>query len=379
MARISKLAWLMSGALLVAACGGGDESPDTGAATTEADAPTDAGGQADDSVAVDEPVAPDSGSGDEATAGGDGAGGDGADAGTGLGPALEPTATFATPASAQPALDRIAVSPTGDRVAVMWVSADDFATNLTVFDAATGNELASIADDRLDGDLFWTSDDRLISAGNFGVLWAWDSATLEALSEEPLSNGEVECSGGNGIVFDPVAGALFMQSDTICRIDVTTGEAIRHESEARSGLLAVAIGGNEIYLRTTDADGGLVLRVLDATTLSVISEETPAGPNPVIAASGNGAIEQEPGGFGYLVQPSGRVVDFYTAGVTTSAGGGYYVSGFDGGTVVISSGDGSTIGTLDGADGAVLRTAWSADDTVLAARTEAAVSVYAIG
>ena len=52
------------------------------------------------------------------------------------------------------------------------------------------------------------------------------------------------------------------------------------------------------------------------------------------------------------------------------------MSGFDGGTVVVSARDGGTIGTIGDP---VLRTAWSADDTVLAARTEGDVSVYRIG
>lgn len=66
-----------------------------------------------------------------------------------------------------------------------------------------------------------------------------------------------------------------------------------------------------------------------------------------------------------------------TASITTSAGGGYYVSGFDGGKVVISSVDGSTIGTITG--GAVLQATWSADDRWLAARADDLVSVYRVG
>ncbi len=373
MARTSTLVWLVSGALVVAACGGGDDdtSPEL-----EADAGDVATSVETDNGLGDDSAAPDEGATTPETTGGDAAVEDGSGPAAALGPALEPVATFEAPLSASPAGDTIAVSPTGDRVAVMWIDESDLATKLAVYDAATGAELVSTVDDRLDGDLFWTSDDRIITAGNFGVLWAWDSVTLEALSDDSLSTGEVDCSGGNGIVFDPTAGALFLQSDTICRIDVTTGEAIRHESGNSSTLLAVAIGGNEIYLRTTDDSGGLVLRVLDATTLDVISDETPGGPNPVVAASGNGLIEQESGGFGYLVQPSGRVVDFYTSGITTSAGGGYYVSGFDGGAVVISSSDGNTIGTIETSDGSVPRTAWSADDNVLVALTADAISVY---
>lgn len=372
MARTLKTVWLVSGVLIVAACGGGDDdaSPDPGTVAPDAATSTEPDATDDGSVAVDEPSAPDSG-------GEDGATGDDDDAGTpvGFGPALEPSATFAFPASATPVGENIAVSPTGDRVAVMWIAEADFATNLAVYDAATGSELASIADDRLDGDLFWTSDDRLISVGNFGVVWAWDSATLASLSEDPLSEGEPGCAGGNGTRFDPVAGALFLKSDSLCRIDVTTGASIQYTNENPTTLLAVAIGGNEVYLRGTDTTGELVLRVLDATTLEVVSDEPSDGPNPVVAASVNGVIEQEPGGFGYVVQPSGRAVDFNTSGIETSAGGTYYVSGFDGGKVVISSADGSTIGTF----GEATKTAWSADDSVLAARTEAGVSVYGLG
>ena len=371
----------MSGALFVAACGGGDDvtSPDSGTGAPDTDTPIETDGSSDgsDAAPADEPAAP----GDPADSGDTDAGGDGSSAG--LGPALEPIATFTTPIPSSPTGrvgSGIAVSPTGDRVAAMWIDQSDFATNLAVYDVATGNELVAIVDDRLDGDLFWTGDDRIITEGSgFGTLWAWDSITLQPLSEEPLADGILGCDGSNGTVFDPVAGALFLKSDSMCRIDTTTGEAIQYESENRTTLLAVAIGGNEIYLRGTDDAGELVLRVLDATTLEVISDEPSDGPNPVVAASGNGLVEQETDGFGYLVQPSGRVVDFYSNGITTSAGGGYYVSGFGGGMVVISSSDGSTIGTIETPDGSLPMTAWSADDTVLAALTADGVSVYRLG
>ena len=158
MTRTSKLTWLLSAALLVAACGGGgdDASPDQATAPADVSEPT--GG--DGAVDVDEPV-PDPGAGDEVT-----------DSGVidAPGPALEPSASFAVPASAQPSLDSMAVSPTGDRVAVMWVAESDLATNLAVYDASTGAELAAIADDRLDGDVFWTSDDRIVTVGgSFGT------------------------------------------------------------------------------------------------------------------------------------------------------------------------------------------------------------------
>jgi len=366
MARVPKLAWMMAATLMVAACGGGDDAnADLGAVASDADTSTETDGVGDDSdVASDDDASGDTDNGGDST---------GSDAG--LGPALEPVAQFTPPAAAQVGTS-VAVSPTGDRVAVMWIDESDFATNLAVYDAETGGELVSIVDDRLDGDMFWASDDRLITAGNFAKLWAWDSATLQPVSEEPLSDGENDCAGGNGTVFDPVSGALFMKSDGLCRIDVTTGAFIEYASENRTTLLAVAIGGNEVYLRGTDDAGDLVMRVLDATTLDVISDEPSNGPNPVVAASGNGLIEKENGGFGYLVQPSGQAVDFDTAGITTSAAGGYYVARFDGGGVVISSSDGNTVGTTGGH---LLQAAWSADDKVLVTRTEDGVSVYHVG
>ena len=79
------------------------------------------------------------------------------------------------------------------------------------------------------------------------------------------------------------------------------------------------------------------------------------------------------------MQPAGRVVDFFTSGIRTSAGGGYYVSGFDGGAVVISSSDGGTIGTIETPHGSTPPTAWSADDRVLVVLTADGVSVYRIG
>jgi hypothetical protein len=362
---------LVSGALLIAGCGGGDGGSDPAAAPdTEApngvapDQPTDAadGNESGDAAPVTDPPS----TSDDTDAGG-------ADADAALGPELEPLSTFAAPASV---LDTIAVSPTGDRVALLWTSDADFSKNLTVFDAATGSELISITDDRLEADVFWTADDRIITAGNFGTVWAWNSATLETVSEAPLTDGSADCSGGNGTVFDAAAGALFLKSDGLCRIDVTTGAVVQYDSERPTTLLAVAIGGNEVYLRGTDDTGALVLRVLDATTLEVTSDEAAASPNPVLAASGNGRVQQVDGGFDYAVEPSGRAVDFYPNGITTSAGGEYYVGLFDGGNVVIATDDGSTIGTIGGG---VTRTTWSADDRVLAARTDTGIAVYRLG
>jgi hypothetical protein len=375
MARTLKSVWLVSAALIVAACGGGDDaaSPDPGTVAPDAAAPTGTDGADDGSVAVDEPAAPTTGSDDAAV-------GDGGDSGaaTDMGPALEPAATFAGPASFAPVGYSIAVSPTGDRVALMWVDDSAFQTNLAIHDAASGDVLVSITDEQLDGDVLWTSDDRIITFGNFGELLEWDSGTLDFVSEIPLVGDGLECSAGNGWAFDPGAGALFLKSDSLCRIDVATGETAQYGSETRTTLLAVAIGGNEVYLRGTDDAGELVLRVLDAATLEVVSDEPSDGPNPIVAASANGTVAQESGGFGYLVQPSGRVVDFYTAGIATSAGGGYYVAEFDGGRVVISSSDGSSIGTIP-SDRVVLRTAWSPDDGVMAAFTDQGVSVYRFG
>ena len=387
MTGTSRRTWLVVGALVVAACGGGDDDaaePDPGTAASDSDTSIEADdGDADATADGDaDGDAESTGAGSTNTRTETETGDGEVDAAIGPGPALEPAATFATPIPDSPSGrvgSGIAVSPTGDRVAAMWIDESDFSTSLAVFDAATGGELVATDDDRLDGDLFWTSDDRLITVGDFGVVWVWDGVTLEAVSDEPLTDGEVDCSGGNGTVFDPIAGALFLKSDGLCRIDVTTGETVLYESETPTTLLAVAIGGSEVYLRGTDDAGGLVLRVLDAATLDVISDEPASGPNPVIAASGNGLIEQESGGFGYLVQPAGRVVDFATSGIETSAGGGYYVAGFDGGAVVVSSSDGSTIGTIDTPDGRTPPTAWSADDQVLVALTADGVSVYRLG
>ena len=375
MARTSTIVWLVSGALLVAACGGGVDGTglDSGSATSDASTSGELEG---DPSAQGAPANDDADTGTAVSSGEVDAGDDDTPSANGPGSVLEPAATFSIPAVASAALQRIAVSPTGDRVAVL--SLGDSGRTLSVHDAATGTELMSTADDRLDEDLFWTADGRIITAENFGTVWVWDGATLQPVSEEPFTT-DMDCSGGNGVVFDSVAGALFFKSDSLCRLDVTTGEWVRYESASPTTLLAVAIGGNEVYLRGTDDSGNLVLRVLDATTLDVVADEPADGGNPILAASGNGAIEQESGGFGYLVQPSGRPVDFDTSGITTSAGGGYYVSGFDGGKIVISAADGSTIGRIDAGVGTVWQTAWSADDSSLATRTDGRVSVYRFG
>lgn len=364
------MVWFAIGVLLLAACSGGDEDASLDLAIVAPDATTAPEiDPVDSSGGIDDPAASETNSA-----------GDGGDPGAtaDLGPALEPITSFVASSSFAPAGYGIAVSPIGDRVAVMWVAETDSQTNLAIYDAATGNELAASTDERLDGDVLWTSDNRIVTFGTFATLREWDSGTLAFISEIPLAGDELECSGGNGSAYDAGAGALFLKSDSLCRIDVGTGETIQFGSENRTTLLAVAIGGDEVYLRGTDDAGELVLLVLDATTLDIVSDEPTDGPNPVIAASGNGTIAQESGGFGYVVQPSGRVVDFSTAGIQTSGGGGYYVAGFAGGTVVISSADGRTVGTISNG-AAVLKTAWSADDTVMAAFTDEGVSVYRLG
>ena len=168
--------------------------------------------------------------------------------------------------------------------------------------------MVSIIDDRLGLDLFWTADDQILTAGNFGTFRAWDSTTLEAASDDPVGTEESGCSGGNGMVFDPTAAALFLQSDGPCRIDITTGELVQSSTENRTTLLAVAIGGN-----------------------------------------------------------------------TTSAAGGYYLARFNGGKVVVSSSDGSTVGAIENPSGGALKTAWSPDETVLVTRADEEISVYRLG
>ena len=359
-------------ALLLAACGGGDASLDTETPAPDAATPSETV-ENDGSGEVDEAALPEADPSDAPDDLGD------SGASTGLGPALEPVSSFVVASAFQPVGYSIAVAPSGDRAAAMWISQTDFQTNLAIYDASSGSELAAITDDRLNGNVLWTADDRIITYENFARLQEWDSGDLAYVSENPLLGNELDCSGGNGAKFDPRAGALFLKSDSLCRIDVATCETVQFVSENRTALLAVAIGGNEVYLRGTDSAGDLVLLVLDATALDIVSDELADGPNPVIAASGNGKFEKEPGGFGYIVQASGRVVDFDTAGITTSDGGGYYVARFDDGMVIVSSTDGSTIGTIGSPETPVLKTAWSADDRVMAAFTDAGVSVFAIG
>ncbi len=365
MPRCSTLTLLVVGALFAASCGGNGDGEAGSAvsqstATASADTDTDTDDEPTATLTPADTLAPDVG---ESDGGGT----------TSFGPTLEPTTTFPIPEFTG-LLPGVAVSPTGDRVAIMWVDSD-FSTNLAVYDTDSGAELAAIVDDRLDGDVFWTIDDRIITGGNFGTIWQWNPTTLDAISDDPLIDGPLGCGSGNGTVFDPVAGALFLKSNSLCRIDVTTGTAVQYESDTPTSLLAVAVGGSEVYLRGTDAAGEGVLRVLDATTLDLISEQA-ATPNPVIAASVNGVIEQRDGGFDYEIQPSGRLVEFYTAGITTSSGGGYYVGKFDGGIVVVSSVDGMPIGTIDDPEDSAIKTAWSGDDTVLVALTENEISVF---
>jgi hypothetical protein len=100
MVGTSKWAWLVSGELLVAGSGGGDDvNPDPGTEAPDAGTPDEADGAgnesevvtADDSAAANETVV--SGGTDDDAAGSD----------AGLGPELEPVATFAGPSSFTPA------------------------------------------------------------------------------------------------------------------------------------------------------------------------------------------------------------------------------------------------------------------------------------
>jgi len=357
--------WMMAVALIVAACGGDGDA----IANADLDAGSDGepvaetGGDGDGSAA---------GSGDDSAAADDGT----SESAVDFGPVLEPVVSIPSP-DAAPTTSRVAVSPTGDRFAVKWSDTSGM-PNLAVYDAETGNEIVSSNDDHIERELFWTSDDRLITADNFGRLWEFDSATLQFVSELVVPRSEVGCSGGNGTVFDAVAGALFLQSDGLCRIDTKTGGLAEYIPESPTGLLAVAIGGNEVYMEGTDTAGDRVLVVLDATTLEVISSEPASLPKPISAASGNGVIEHGDPGAGYVIQPSGRVVDFNFSRARSSAGGGYYTAPLVGGAVrVVSSSDGGNIGGTN--RGLVAYTAWSADDTTFVTMTEEAVAVHRIG
>lgn len=294
------------------------------------------------------------------------------------GPPLEPINSFALPDSAGSITrgGNVALSPTGDRVAVLTFD-DALTGTLTVYESATGAQLVSETDERFAGTIFWTADDRLLTGAVQGEVWAWDAATLASMSQEPLSSGDNLCGNSSGIAFDPGADALYLVSSIVCRIDTNTGEVIVHDSDPDLlGDLRVAIGGSEVYLKWVSGDNVLMTRVLDAATLETIRDE-PADPD-IAAASGNGRIEKL-GGNDKVVQPAGQMVSVFGPVVQTSAGGAYYFGDAFDVLTVIASVDGSTIGTVDTSAQIVHEVDWSADDTVMATRTDSGITIYAVG
>ena len=370
--------WLSAGAIVLAGCGGGDDSSDP----VEPDA--------DQAAQVTVPEASDDAQGDVAASDDTNDGGsDPAPAADGpvaedRGPLLVPRTTIALPDAGGTGggVVGVALSPSGDQVAAVWRTVDaDGAEQRTlgVYDASTGAELVAGSDERLGNELFWSVAGQLVSGANFGELWEWDPTTATAVSDAPVSMEAFEslsCAGGNGAGFDPAAGAVFLLFEGVCRIDIATGAIVEHNTGELFGDLRVGLGGNEVYVKWVTDDNVLMRRVLDATTLEVIADEV-ADPY-VRALSGNGRVE-DAGGFDRVIQPSGRTIDYLGLVVETSAGGGYYASERDGLLSIVSSVDGSSVGSVDGTSDRIVDTAWSADDGVLVVRTETALTIYDIG
>lgn len=348
------------------ACGSDAESSDT-------DGQVDAGA---------EPVAIDDGT-DDASAGDSGADSGGAAAGDDPladAPALQPSNVLEVDVSGN--IDSVAVSPDGARVAV--TSQDGLGTPVTIglYDAQTGQELASTEVEVISmGRLHWMADGRLVAAaeGSIDAQWlSWDGSTLASLQTLPLdrSCGDGRVDKKTGAVYS--SDGLTSMNDTLCRFDTADGAIVRTADGVLVGAerFWVLPGTARVtVLHAPDPDVASELITLDGATLTpqdtTVVEFTDAvrevGATAWIQATFEDNTRLEPGAIPAPPVDPRRV----------SGAGTIFVALSDSGDVVfVSSTDATVLGTIP--EGMNLAFSdWSLDDSVFARlATETQVEIY---
>lgn len=279
-------------------------------------------------------------------------------------PALVPVASFALEEAGQ--VTGVAMSPDGSRIAVSTQARLGAPIALRLYDASTGEVLATAAVDGIGlGKLHWMADDRLVSADREmrGAWRSWDGTTLRELPRVPQ---DATCADGQA---DKNTGAVYSSDglvgmgDDLCRVDTKDGSILRSTPGALvrpERFWVRAAAGEVVVLHSPKPEESLELLTLDGGSL------TPAGSMVVqfgehveaVARtawiSRDGAARLEPG----AVQAPNL------SPIRPSGAGAYFVysNGMDD-FVFVSAVDGREIGTMPAGMNLSPFADWSIDDS----------------
>jgi hypothetical protein len=279
-------------------------------------------------------------------------------------PVLVPVASFAIEEAGQ--VSGVAMSPDGSRIAVSTQERLGAPITLRLYDASTGEVLATAAVDGIGlGRLHWMADGRLVSADREmrGAWRSWDGTTLDALPRVPQ---DATCADGQP---DKNTGAVYSSDgmvgmgDDLCRVDTKDGTILR----SAPGVLVDPErfwvrpeAGEVVVLHSPRPEESLELVTLDAASL------TPTGSTEVqfgesVEAVGRTAWISRDGSA--RLEPSAAPAPELSP-VRPSGAGMYFVysNGMDD-FVFVSAADGREIGTMPAGMNLSPFADWSIDDS----------------
>jgi hypothetical protein len=278
-------------------------------------------------------------------------------------PALVPVASFALEEADQ--VHGVALSPDGSRIAVSTQERLGAPLTLRLYDASTGEVLATAAVDGIGlGKLHWMADGRLVSADReMRAAWrSWDGTTLRELPRVPQ---DATCADGQA---DKNTGAVYSSDgmvgmgDDLCRVDTTDGSIVRSASGALVGAERFWVrpaAGEVVVLHSPRPEESLELVTLDGASLRPTGATVVQfGENVEAVArtawiSRDGSARLEPG-----AMPAPNL-----SPIRPSGAGAYFVysNGMDD-FVFVSAVDGREIGTMPAGMNLSTFADWSIDD-----------------
>lgn len=292
------------------------------------------------------------------------------------------------------AVDVIAMSPTGDRVATIIPQAGNTTDSVTVFDASSGTALGSGEADVPGNIQRWTADD-VISSENGSVL---DLSTFEVAATTSGADGGTGCSNSNNGTYDFQSNHFFgVVGTVICRVDVAADTSMRFDfsegadqsfSDFSGGTVRTAIvrpGAAEVIVDYVENDESKRV-VLNGLTFEVISRESLSAREFLVGASEDTVLIDELSSMridpGAIATPASGRTSAYSSLPSTSPLGSYYLvpvrnvagASFHSVLSVIDAATGDPVLTID-AD-AFEPFAWAGDESALAVLNGEDAEVY---
>jgi hypothetical protein len=279
-------------------------------------------------------------------------------------PALVPVASFALEEAGQ--VTGVAMSPDGSRIAVSTQERLGAPITLRLYDASTGEVLATAAVDGIGlGKLHWMADGRLVSADREmrGAWRSWDGTNLRELPRVPQ---DATCADGQA---DKNTGAVYSSDgmvgmgDDLCRVDTKDGSILRSAPGALvrpERFWVRATAGEVVVLHSPKPEESLELLTLDGASLTPTGSTVVQFGENVEAVARTAWISRDRSA---RLEPGAMPVP-YLSPIQPSGAGTYFVysNGMDD-FVFVSAADGREVGTMPAGMNLSPFADWSIDDS----------------